>query len=223
MKMRGPRDHEARATCVYVIKRSSEEIKIGISNKPKRRLSQLAISTPDKLTLAHTVKPETISALYVEKAVKHMLAAVRTKGEWFACSPALGIMAINTAIDGSMDARACIAGYIEMCALETEWTRCCQQIESRRRDDEYERKVEAKDEAYRAMRLKEDALHARYPDQMAILDPWGVPAITISDARNLPLDAPKGTRVNLHVTIYPEEWNKARLAAQRAKRAGVAQ
>jgi len=86
---RGPRGREAAAKYIYVLSRADGVSKVGISAKPRRRVSTLQVSTPDQIKLFHSERPRKMTALAVETTVKFALAAWNVRGEWFACKPEL--------------------------------------------------------------------------------------------------------------------------------------
>jgi hypothetical protein len=112
MKCPTPREAEAQARFVYVLERADGVSKIGISNNPKRRRSQIAQAGPDKLTIARIFRVGHV-AVHVEACAKAMLEPLRIRGEWFRCVPGLAILAVETSINGSLEARACVVAELE--------------------------------------------------------------------------------------------------------------
>lgn len=149
----GPRAHEVAASHVYIIQRGENEIKIGISKRPKARLSSLQVSSPDKLTLVHSEKPQTVSAIAVETALKVLLRPWRKSGEWFRCGAELGKVALHAAIHGSLRHRAFIASEQQREAL---------------RDAVYS---DDGREQYRQHSLRQRELFPDFPDLRDLFDP----------------------------------------------------
>lgn len=224
MKKRlAPQQHESRAKFVYVIERDDGAIKIGVSRNPKRRRSQLAVSCPDRLSLAHAVKLELPGmAICVEQAALALLAPVNVQGEWMRCRVELAVVAIETATTGSLEVRAFVAAELEHMRLEAEWERVNTIRHNSRRAPADLREVaeRAEQTAGEALRTHDDMMLARFPDLICRLDPWRMASANIAlpatkaEKRDRQMAANPPTKVS----IYPEQWNQARLAAERERR-----
>lgn len=94
-----PQQNEAKATRVYVVTRPDESgCKIGISSNPKRRLSALQVSTPDKLSLFFQCRPDSQRAIDVEGAALELLRPWRSRGEWLFCEPQIAQLTIEAIV-----------------------------------------------------------------------------------------------------------------------------
>jgi hypothetical protein len=131
MKCPTPREAESRAIFVYVLERDDGVSKIGISRNPKRRRGQIAQASPDKISLARTFRVGHV-AVHVEAGAKHLLEPLRIRGEWFRCVPGLAALAVEVAISGSLDARACLAAELERRRL----AKAAEQLSASRADRE---------------------------------------------------------------------------------------
>jgi T5orf172 domain len=71
-------------------------IKIGISANPSGRLAQLRTASAAELAFSY-IGALNCSGYEIEAAVHRILARYRISGEWFNCSPEIGIAAISVA------------------------------------------------------------------------------------------------------------------------------
>jgi len=76
---------------IYIIKNTkTNNIKIGISKNPAKRVLALQTGNESLLVLEHIVENDTIwKDKQVESMIHHKLGANRKKGEWFQCSSEL--------------------------------------------------------------------------------------------------------------------------------------
>lgn len=110
---RPPRENEAKATKVYVIA-SERGCKVGISSKPKRRLSSLQGATPDKLRLHFEGLPTTRSALAVEQEALALLKPWRVVGEWHSCKPEFATIIVKALASDEQSITEFVALFIKM-------------------------------------------------------------------------------------------------------------
>lgn len=177
---RTPRANEAAAGFVYVIARGDGASKVGVSRNPKRRLSQLAISSPDTLVLARSIRCGAPAAFHVEQGVKVMLESVRLRGEWFRVSPELAAFAIECAKSGSLEDRAYVAAVLELRRLTEAWEIANRNAAIERRSRDFEHKAELenrREDTWAALRAFEDMIRARFASQIERHKPansWGV-------------------------------------------------
>ena len=82
---------------VYVIEAHPDLVKIGSSAHPRQRLVALQIGNPLTLRVAFET-PLRLDAHQVEQAAHVSLAGKRSQGEWFNCTVAEAVEAIETAL-----------------------------------------------------------------------------------------------------------------------------
>jgi hypothetical protein len=94
----------AVARSVYLIKRGhdSNTIKIGIAKSVHRRRSQLANSSPEKLSILRILKPTNCWPVHIESAFKALMQPCRLRGEWFKCSDILATVALHVVEHGDL-------------------------------------------------------------------------------------------------------------------------
>lgn len=114
-KVRSPRDYEKKAKWVYVIQSRYAACKIGVSSRPRRRLSALQVSTADDLRLYFQIKPENMTALDLETASLAALKHWRARGEWLNCGAHLAQLAIEKIVAGQGER---LAEYLEALKYE---------------------------------------------------------------------------------------------------------
>ncbi len=78
---------------IYIVRASEETVKIGISNKPLRRLSGIQNGSALPLTLHYCAKVIGDAAA-VERRAHEILARHRLVGEWFAAPPEVAVAAV---------------------------------------------------------------------------------------------------------------------------------
>jgi len=83
---------------VYIIGSESGPIKIGISDKPEKRVKQLQTGNPNKLSLIHTEEIEDNLAESIELEIHKNLKLKKTVGEWFNISITEAKLEIDFAI-----------------------------------------------------------------------------------------------------------------------------
>lgn len=84
---------------VYVIKCDAGPIKVGMSDKPQKRLVDLQVACPFELELTHIADCKG-HASEIESAAHHFLSANHLRGEWFSVSVDVAVAAVQRAIDG---------------------------------------------------------------------------------------------------------------------------
>lgn len=77
-----------RMVLLYLIEESDGDcVKIGISDNPKARLSELQTGNPNNLLLRQTWEIKHDKPMFVEKQVHGTLKKFRVRGEWFTKDP----------------------------------------------------------------------------------------------------------------------------------------
>lgn len=122
-KRRGPRENEAKAKYVYVLARGEDVCKIGVSNKPAKRMSSIQAAQPEKIELFHYEKHPDIPALFIEQGALCLMKRWKMSGEWIAARPDVAVMAIEAARTGELK----LVRYIE---LLQQWKRAEDEAES---------------------------------------------------------------------------------------------
>lgn len=146
-KQRPPRDNEARAKYVYILALGDRVCKIGVSNKPNKRLSVIQMAHPEKVELFHFEKPADVPAHYVEQGALRLMKRWRKSGEWVSARPGIALLAVEAARTGNLQ----IARYVEIWQqweeAEDKWTAAC---------DRYQfNKYSPKDDPFRMKATKE--------------------------------------------------------------------
>ena len=90
---------EVDATHVYVVASSDGAVKIGVSRKPKRRLSSLQASMPHRVRLLFSTRPKTKTAFQVEREAMNLLSNWHKSGEWFSCKSTVAVAAVKAAAE----------------------------------------------------------------------------------------------------------------------------
>lgn len=109
-RLKGPRDYEERAKYVYVLARGDDVCKIGVSNKPAKRMSSIQAAQPEKIELFHYEKHPDIPALYIEQGALCLMKRWKMSGEWIAAPASVGVMAVEAARTGELR----LVRYIEL-------------------------------------------------------------------------------------------------------------
>jgi hypothetical protein len=93
----------AAARSVYLFERGiGGIIKIGIAKNVRKRRSQLANATPEKLSILRVLTPKNCWPVHVESAFKALMQPCRLRGEWFKCSDILAIVALHVVEHGDL-------------------------------------------------------------------------------------------------------------------------
>jgi hypothetical protein len=172
-----PRHNETKATRVYVVARADGKgCKVGVSSHPKRRLSSLQVSTPEKLTLFHQLRPTAMRAYEIERAALRFLRPFRHRGEWLSCEPKLAKIVVDgtSAGDDRME-NFVHAMWVEEQALDRAYKSdlITPEIDRMRlsRKDLKEILAAKTKAAWQAFRVAENTVRA-FPDLYAQLGRW---------------------------------------------------
>lgn len=150
----GPWQREAKATYVYVIA-GEECCKVGVSRKPRKRLSIIQVNTAKKLNLFFVLRTKSKSALEVEQAAMKLLAPWHKSGEWFGCEPAIAQAAIE-AVEAGDDSN--FPRFVGLATAYIAAKDTCNAMATR--------------EAYRAYAVQRELVCSEFPRLADALDPW---------------------------------------------------
>ena len=189
-----PHHGESAATHVYLIERANGGIKVGVSNNVRRRRAGLANGSPDRISIVTTVPAGPGLAFAIERGFKALMARCRLRGEWFDCGEFLAFVALYVVEHGD-----CVGAAVVWAALDEDMQEC--------------RGHDVDGRAHDALVIYAKTIFQRTPEifKQSSCRSWrmmlDVPATSYACQPWQPLRS---------VSIYPEAWNVARLATNRA-------
>jgi Meiotically up-regulated gene 113 len=190
----------AAARYVYLIERGDGGIvKVGIAKNVRKRRSQLANASAEKLSILRILTPNNCWPVHIESAFKTLMQPCHLRGEWFKCTDILAIVALHVVEHGDLAGCALVRAVLIEPFLNHE-----------------------------ALHIYAADLARRFPAYFERLKPVAGLQNAQTKGRRRLLNALEYNqqdrqRVSKTISIYPDEWNKARLARNRARREAAIQ